>query len=190
MSNVLADDVLVVNRNWQAIDVCSVETAFCNIVRGVHTAIDTEYLRPVTLEEWLALPIRPNDKSVGTIHGRVRVPTVIACVTYAKMPPKYPKLSNQGIKERDGARCQVTGELCPNNGSVDHLHPKGRGGAKRSWRNQAWMRKDLNHLKGNRTLEEMGWKLIREPKEPPSVPAMLTIKPRPDKPDWNYFIIR
>lgn len=187
--NVLNDQVLVLNKNWQAVNVCSAEVAFCGLCRGVHTGIDTEGLRPVTFEEWMKLPIRPTDKAIGTIHGPVRVPTVIACVTYAKMPPKYPKLSNQGIKERDGARCQVTGELCPENGSVDHIHPKSRGGHKKSWRNQVWMRRDLNQKKGNRTLDEMGWKLIRPPREPAPVPVMLTIKSRADKPDWDHFLI-
>ena len=171
-----------------AIDTCNVETAFCNIVRGVHTPIDMEEMRPATLQEWMVLPIRPTDRSIGTVHGLIRVPTVIACVRYAQMPKKYPKLNNQGIKRRDGARCQVTGEYCPNNGSVDHVHPKGKGGAKKSWRNQVWMRKDLNHLKGNRTLEEMDWKLLREPKEPPAVPAMLLIEA--EKPDWKHFLIQ
>src|SRR5262245_48675214 len=111
MSNVLNDNVLVLNRNWQAIDTLTVEIALANMVRGVATGIDTESMRPVSLQDWMKLPLRPNDKSIGTIHGRIRIPTVIACVRYADMPKKYPKLSAANIRKRDGNRCQYTNRV-------------------------------------------------------------------------------
>jgi 5-methylcytosine-specific restriction endonuclease McrA len=191
--NLLNDSVLVLNRNWQAIDTTDVATALCDMFRGVATGMDTgegvNALRPVNLAEWLALPIRPQDKFLGTMRGHVRVPTVVVKSSYAKVPMKRPKLNNRGIKDRDHGRCQVTGEYCPDNGSVDHLDPKSRGGARKSWRNLAWMRKDLNSRKGSRTLAEMGWKLIRQPQEPPEVPVTATIHRRPDKPDWDHFLV-
>ncbi len=194
MTNALTDSVLVLNRNWQAIDTADVATALCDMFRGVATGIDTgdesNGLRAVTLEEWLALPIRPGDKSLGTVRGLVRVPTVIAAVNYDKVPKKRPKLDNRGIKQRDNCRCQVTGEFCPDNGSVDHLIPKSRNGAKKSWRNMVWMRRDLNSKKGSRTLGEMGWKLIRQPQEPKEVPVTQLLRRRPDKPDWNHFLVQ
>jgi len=198
MTDALTDSVLVLNRNWQAIDTTDVATALCDMFRGIATGIDTgdesRGFRAVSLAEWLALPIRPvkaghpGDKFLGTVRGQVRVPTVIAAVNYANVPMKRPKLDNRGIKQRDNCRCQVTGEFCPD-GSVDHLIPKSRGGAKKSWRNMVWMRRDLNSKKGSRTLREMGWKLIRPPQEPKEVPITLLIRRRPDKPDWNHFLI-
>lgn len=188
----LNDAVLVLNKNWQAVGVTSVEIAMCGLFRGVATGMDVDgpnELRPVNLAEWLALPIRPQDKALATVRGPVRVPTVIVAINYTKVPKKRPRLDNRGIRERDHGRCQVTGEYCPENGSVDHLTPKSRQGPKKSWKNLAWMRKDLNHLKGNRTLAEMGWTLIRQPKEPPELPVNLLIHRRPDKPDWDHFLI-
>ena len=192
MSDTLKDSVLVLNRNWQAIDTTDVATALCDMFRGVATGIDTgdesSGFRAVSLAEWLKLPIRDQDKFLGSIHGHVRVPTVIVKASYADVPKKRPKLTNRTIGQRDGFRCQVTGEFCPD-GSVDHLIPKSRGGAKKSWRNLAWMRKDLNNKKGDRTLSEMGWKLLRTPQEPPEVPVSLLIRKRPDKPDWEHFLV-
>lgn len=189
MQNVLRESVLVLNRSWQAVDVTDVETAFCNMTRGVCTGMDTELMRPVTMNEWMTLLVRDGDKSIGTLHGRVRVPTVIVAVSYAKVPKKRPKLTNRAIAERDGFRCQVTGEYCPTNGSVDHLVPKSRGGAKKSWKNMAWMKAKVNQKKGDRTLEEAGLTLLRQPFEPPEVPATLLIKKRPDRPEWDSFLI-
>lgn len=187
--NVLQDTVLVLNRNWQAIDTMSVETAFCNLVRGVATAIDTDTLKPVTFEEWRTLPIRPADKAIGTTRGPVRVPTVIACVTFAKMPKKSPKLTTENIRRRDGNRCQYTNRvLGPGEGNLDHVIPQSRGG-KNTWENLAWCDKKVNQEKADKTPEEAGLKLIRRPKAPATVPASMLIERRPDKPEWNHFLI-
>jgi 5-methylcytosine-specific restriction endonuclease McrA len=198
MKSILQEEVLVLNRGWQAIDTTDVATALCDLFRGVATAIDTgnedSGMQAVTLEEWLTLPIRPArpghaaDKWIGTVRSKVRVPTVIVKASYSDIPKRRPKLDNRGIRDRDRCRCQVTGDLCPD-GSVDHLVPRSRGGAKKSWTNMVWMRRDLNGKKGDRTLEEMGWKLRRPPKEPMAVPVSITIRRREDKPDWNHFLI-
>lgn len=190
MNNVLHDQVLVLNRNWQAIDITNVETAFCNLVRNVHTGIDTTNLRTVTFEEWMALPIREGDKTIGTTHGLIRVPTVIACVHYDRMPKKAPKLNSDNIRKRDDNRCQYTNrKLGPGEGNLDHVLPLSRGG-KNTWENLVWSARDVNQEKANRLPEEAGMKLLRKPKAPGTIPAMLLIESRPDKPDWDHFLVK
>jgi hypothetical protein len=147
--------------------------------------MDMGELRPVKWDEWLALPIRLGDRTILSSHGPVRVPTVVGKFTYDQMPKRRPKLDNSGIAARDRRICQVTGEYAPD-GNVDHLDPKGRGGARKSWINQVWMKRELNTTKGCRTLTEMGWKLIRQPFEPKSLPACVFIQPK--HPDWEYFL--
>jgi 5-methylcytosine-specific restriction endonuclease McrA len=189
MSEVLRDAVLVLNRNWQAIDVTDVETAFCNICRGVCTAIDTDSMKPVNLAEWLALPVAHGQKSIGTIHGQVRVPTVIAAVNYAKMPKKRPKLCARTVAERDKNRCQYTGKLLKSHeGNLDHVVPRSRGG-KDTWENLVWAAKEVNTKKADRLPQEAGLTLLSAPKAPKEVPAMLSIKPRAGYPEWNHFLV-
>lgn len=189
MNSVLTDSVLVLNRNWQAIDTMNVETAFCNLVRGVATAIDTDTMRPVTFDEWRNLPIRETDKSVGTTRGPVRVPTVIACVSFDRMPKKTPKLTTANVKKRDGNRCQYTNRvLGPGEGNLDHVIPQSRGGPN-TWENLVWSDKKINQLKGDKTPEEAGLKLQRRPRALREVPAMLLIDRRPDKPEWDQFLV-
>jgi len=66
---------------------------------------------------------------VRTIRGPIRVPTVIVAVNFAKVPKKRPKLCSRTIRERDGNRCQYTGKfLKPEEGSLDHVVPRSRGG--------------------------------------------------------------
>src|SRR3989442_2263493 len=91
--------VLVLNRNWQAIHVRAPQEAFCMMATNVATALDIELgdgaraeaLRPVTWDEWLTLPVRPQDNAVQTVRGPIRVPTVIVAVNFAQGPQKGPQ---------------------------------------------------------------------------------------------------
>ena len=125
--------VLVLNRNWQAIHVRTPQEAFCMMATNVATALEIEFgdgaraeaLRPVTWDEWITLPVRPQDNAVQTVRGQIRVPTVIVAVNFAKVPKRRPKLCAKKIRERDGNRCQYTGKvLKPEEGSLDHVVPR------------------------------------------------------------------
>src|SRR5436309_9078557 len=96
--------VLVLNRNWQAINVRTLQEAFCMKATNVATGLDIEYdaadesaesarstllaprFMPRPWEEWITLPIRDQDEAVHTVRGPIRVPTVIVAVNYAKVP--------------------------------------------------------------------------------------------------------
>jgi 5-methylcytosine-specific restriction endonuclease McrA len=163
MSSILNKSVvLVLNRNWQAINVRTPQEAFCMMATNVATGLEIEgedQIRPVKWDEWIQLPVRPEDQFVRTVHGQIRVPTVIVAVNYARVPKKRPKFSARGIRERDGNRCQYTGAvLKPEEGSIDHVVPRSRGGPN-SWDNCVWASKRVNAHKGNRLPDELGLKL-------------------------------
>src|SRR6266403_852331 len=153
MTNILTKaTVLVLNRNWQAINVRTPQEAFCMMAINVATALEIEaenHIRPVTWDEWITLPIRPQDNAVRTVRGPIRVPTVIVAVNFAKVPKKRPKLCARTIRERDANRCQYTGKLLrPEDGSLDHVVPRSRGG-KDTWENLVWSSKAVNTRKAN-----------------------------------------
>ena len=146
--------VLVLNRNWQAINIRTAADAFCQLATNAATALDIELgegeaaraetLRPVTWAEWITLPVRAGDNFVRTARGAIRVPTVIVAVNFARVPKKRPKLNSRTIRERDGNRCQYTGRLLhPDEGSLDHVLPRSRGG-RDTWENLVWSSKDVN----------------------------------------------
>jgi hypothetical protein len=86
--------VLVLNRNWQAINVRTPQEAFCMMATNVATGLEIEsedHIRPVTWEEWIHLPIREQDEAVRAVRGPIRVPTVIVAVNYAKVPKQRPR---------------------------------------------------------------------------------------------------
>jgi 5-methylcytosine-specific restriction endonuclease McrA len=184
--NVLRRPVLVLNRNWQAVNVTNVETALVDCAKGARTAVDTTDMRPMTWDEWVALPIRETDEVIHTPRLLVRVPTVIVASTYDRMPKSRPKLSRKGIAERDGYRCGYTGVHCPD-GNLDHVMPRSRGG-RDTWENLVWSAKDVNQAKADRTPQEAGLHLRIKPTAPKEVVACALIKP--EHPDWVPFLVR
>jgi 5-methylcytosine-specific restriction endonuclease McrA len=203
--------VLVLNRNWQAINVRTPQEAFCmmatNVATGLeieledssesesdsfrtpHSALRTRNIRPVTWEEWITLPIRDQDEAVHTVRGQIRVPTVIVAVNYAKVPKKRPKLCARTIRERDGNRCQYTGRLLhPDEGSLDHVVPRSRGG-KDAWENLVWSAKEVNQRKADRLPHEAGLKLLSTPRAPKELPVSALLLNRAEVEDWKLFLV-
>lgn len=182
--------VLVLNRNWQAINTRTPADAFCQMASNVATAldIDGENIRPVVWDEWLTLPIREQDNAIQTVRGAIRIPTIIVALNFARVPKKRPKLCAKSIRERDGNRCQYTGKLLrPDEGSLDHILPRSRGGAD-TWENLVWADKEVNARKANRLPHEAGLKLLAAPRAPKELPVTALIRNAPGIPDWDYFV--
>src|SRR5438552_11879340 len=183
--------VLVLNRNWQAINIRTPAEAFCQMATKVATALEIEgddYMRPVLWDEWITLPIRRQDNAVKTVRGPIRVPTVIVAVNFAKVPKKRPKLCARNIRERDDNRCQYTGKLLKvDEGSLDHVLPRSRGGAD-SWENLVWSSKAVNARKGNRLPHEAGLKLLTVPRAPKELPVTALLRNAHGVADWKLFV--
>ncbi len=183
--------VLVLNRNWQAINVRTPMDAVCQLATGVATALDIEgenQIRPVPWNEWLILPIRSSDEVIHTVRGPIRMPTVIVVVNFAKVPKKRPKFSAKTIRERDGNRCQYTGKILkPDEGNIDHVLPRSRGGQD-VWENCVWASKEVNSRKGNRLPEEAGLKLLSVPRVPKELPVTALIRNTHDITEWKLFL--
>jgi 5-methylcytosine-specific restriction endonuclease McrA len=183
--------VLVLNRNWQAINIRTPQDAFCQMATNVATALDIEggsQIRPVTWEKWITLPVREGDYAVRTARGAIRVPTVIVAVNFAKVPKKRPKLCSRTIRDRDGNRCQYTGKLLkPDEGSLDHVLPRSRGGAD-SWENLVWSSKEVNTRKGDLLPHEAGLKLLSVPRAPKELPVTALIRNAHRVAEWKLFL--
>ena len=183
--------VLVLNRNWQAINIRTPAEAFCQMATNVATALEIDganHIRPVIWDEWITLPIRDGDNAVQTVRGPIRVPTVIVAVNFAKVPKKRPKLCAKTVRERDGNRCQYTGKLLrAGEGSLDHVLPRSRGG-RDEWGNLVWADRAVNARKGNRLPHEAGLKLLTVPRAPKELPVTALIRNAHDIVDWKLFV--
>lgn len=183
--------VLVLNRNWQAINVRTPAEAFCQMATDVATALDIredESMIPTQWEDWKHLPVRERDFSVGTAHGPVRVPTVVVLSRFAKVPMKRPKFNARNLWERDGGRCQYTGRILrPGEGNIDHVVPRSRGG-ETSWENCVIAAREVNSRKANRTPEEAGLQLLNPPSAPRELPVTMLLRNVHGIPEWEPFL--
>ncbi len=107
-------------------------------------------------------------------------------VNYAKVPKKRPKLCARTVRERDNNRCQYTGRMLrPDEGSLDHVVPRSRGG-KDVWENLVWSAKK----KADRLPHEAGLKLLSVPRAPKELPVSALIRNPSEVEDWKLFLVR
>lgn len=182
--------VLVLNRNWQAINVRTPAEAFCQMATDAATGLDIGdgAMTPVRWSDWLKLPVRERDHCVATPRGMLRVPTVIVLARFSKVPRRRPNFSARTLWARDGGICQYTGrKLGPGEGNIDHVVPRSRGGPT-SWENCVLAHREVNSRKGNRLPQEAGMRLLRVPVAPKELPVTLLIKNHHDIEDWRPFL--
>ncbi|MGV9885167.1 HNH endonuclease [Streptomyces sp. NPDC003006] len=100
----------------------------------------------------------------------IPVPRVIRLCRYVRVPfRRQAPWSRRGVLVRDQHRCAYCGRRAT---TVDHVVPRSKGGAD-SWLNTVASCAMDNHRKANRTPEEAGMPLLRQPFEPTPADAML-----------------
>lgn len=189
--NPLKSEVLVLNRNWQAVRSQPAHRAFKLMCKDAATALNIENkdeMYPVKWEDWINLPVRNGDQFISSSKLRVRVPKVIILQHYDKMFFKEYKYSNQGVWERDKGTCQYCGKkLRRPEGNIDHVIPRDLGG-KTTWENCVVSCMHENSMKANRTPEQAGLKLIRKPEAPKKRAASLHIRNPQGYWEWDMFL--
>ncbi|MGA1158682.1 MAG: HNH endonuclease [Candidatus Nanopelagicaceae bacterium] len=96
-------------------------------------------------------------------NGSLSLPAVIRLHKFVKIPYRHTvPLSRRAIFARDGGRCVYCAATAT---SIDHVVPKSRGGD-HTWDNVVSACHKCNHLKADKTLKELGWRLRSIPREP------------------------
>lgn len=100
------------------------------------------------------------------IHGPslvIELPLSVALREYVHIPYRADnKVTRQGVLRRDRNTCVYCGRRAQ---TIDHVLPKSRGGSDH-WINLVAACHSCNGYKDNRTPEEAGMTMIREPFEP------------------------
>jgi 5-methylcytosine-specific restriction endonuclease McrA len=105
----LERNVLVLNRLWQAVNVCSARRAFMLLCSGqaqvVHT--DDGHFLTHDFASWRDFSSRePSEEMVNTVSLKVRIPKVIVLLLFDRIPRKEVKFTRHNIYERDKNTCQ------------------------------------------------------------------------------------
>lgn len=186
--------VLVLNRNWQPVNIVGVRRAFSLLWQDHARVIDTfsGSFSPLGATDWIAISLesqpRPGWETISTVRFNLLVPKVLLLNEFDRMPMTEVKFNRENIFVRDQYTCQYTGRRCrPSELTLDHVIPRERGG-KTSWENIVTCTREVNNLKANRLPHEAGLKLIRKPRRPRWRPFVSVVMDSPMEKDWAHFL--
>jgi 5-methylcytosine-specific restriction endonuclease McrA len=191
-SSYLNQQVLVLNRLWQAVNVCSAKRALTLLFEGraqvVFSMTDGSF-QTFSFSEWQDFSHRqPDSESIHTISFRIRIPRVILLALFDRLPKKEVKFTRHNIFERDRNTCQYCGHIFERKDlNLDHVIPRDRGGPT-SWENIVCSCIPCNTKKANCTPQEAGMRLIRKPKRPKWRPFVQVSFGLPYHDSWKHFL--
>lgn len=166
VAKVLQRPTLVLNRNWQPVRVATVARALVLLWNETARVVDPEDFQLYTWADWSRLKPRADEPFVQAVRFRLRVPEVITLSGYDRLPLGAVTFSRRNVFKRDHYTCQYCGgqpggaEL-----TIDHVVPRSQGGVS-SWENCVLACMACNKRKADRTPEQAGMKLRREPVRP------------------------
>ena len=188
----LHQQVLVLNRLWQAVNICSVRRAITLLFQGhaqvVQNSADGSF-RTFDFCEWHDFSIQePHPESIHTISFKLRVPRVIMLLMFDRLPKKEVKFTRLNIFERDKNTCQYCGKVFDRRDlNLDHVIPRDRGGPT-NWENIVCSCIPCNTRKANRSPQEAGLHLVRKPKRPKWRPFVQVNIGFPYHESWKHFL--
>jgi len=186
----LTNGVLVLNRNWMAIHVCSVQRAISLLVQDLAQVVADDY-QTHTFDSWREVSQHVEQNGQRFIHStsfRMAVPEVIILTRFHRIPPRTVKFNRRNIYIRDNHTCQYCGarpgrELL----TIDHVLPRSRGG-KSEWENVVLACQSCNARKGSRLLENSGMRLAKPPRKPHWIGIVSHMLKCQDRPSWQRYV--
>jgi 5-methylcytosine-specific restriction endonuclease McrA len=165
----MAGNVLVLNQNYEPLNVCHPRRAFVLVERGKAEVLEhgTHAWRSAT-RSW-------------------PLPSVIRLIYMIKRPRPQMRLSRREVFNRDRFTCQYCGKRGSRDLTLDHVVPRHKGG-RHTWDNLVTACKACNHRKAARTPAEARMHLLREPFQP-RVSSYYVVYPYLDREEeWRKFV--
>jgi 5-methylcytosine-specific restriction endonuclease McrA len=192
MSSYLNQHVLVLNRLWQAVNVCTVRRALSLLFEGHAQVVmgdDDGDFHTFDFRQWRDFSQQePHPESIHTVSFKIRIPRVILLVVFDRLPRKEVKFTRHNIFERDRNTCQYCGQAFDRRDlNLDHVVPRDRGGPT-TWENIVCSCIECNTHKANRTPGEAGMRLIRKPKRPKWRPFVQVSVGIAQHDSWKHFL--
>lgn len=187
----LSQGVLVLNKNWVAVHVCSVRRAITLVVSDLARIVGNDYAVH-DFNSWREVSCEVERNGNHYIHTpgyRVMVPEVILLSGFGKVPPRCIKFNRRNIYLRDHYTCQYCHARPPREElTIDHVMPRSRGG-KSVWENVVLACQRCNMRKANRTPEEANMLLPRgTPKRPQWMAMVKHSLKQMEHSTWQRFV--
>lgn len=164
----MIEHVLVLNANFEPINVCNIRRALGLILTDK------------------ASMILNGRGYIQAVNRAYPIPSIIRLEKMVHRPRPRVKLNRREIFRRDNYTCQYCGRHSTDL-TIDHVIPRHMGG-KHEWTNVVAACSHCNHHKGGRTLEEANMRLLRHPKEPPASAEYVFGHHLVEYVEWEPFI--
>ncbi len=168
-SSVVNKPVLMLNQNYEPLNICRVRRAVVLIYRGKADMLEN---------------------GAGFLHSAERLvplPSVIRLANQVKRPRLERKLTRHEIFNRDEFTCQYCGKQTQQL-TIDHVMPRYRGG-EHTWENVVSACVSCNHRKAGRTPEQAGMKLLHVPARPYNkVPFHVPFRYLQSHDSWSKYL--
>lgn len=148
-----ARDVLVLNSNFEPLNVCNARRAMSMLLLGK------------------AETIVAHDEPMRTAKGAVDAPSVVKMRYQVRRPMPQLRLSRHAVLARDDYTCQYCGIKTRQEMTIDHILPRWAGGP-HTWDNLVACCRRCNLRKGDKTPQQANMKLARKPKRPHFIPYL------------------
>ena len=159
---------LVLNQNYEPLNVCSVRRAFVLVYRGKAEVLEDA------------------DERIHGVGRLFQLPSVIRLSQHVRRPQPRLRLTRREVFARDQQRCQYCGRKNPDL-TLDHVRPRHRGGL-HEWGNVVAACVRCNHRKAGRTPHEAGMRLPREPVRPVATYSAMFGRYLDRYREWHPFL--
>ncbi len=127
-----------------------------------------------------AVPVTDGDGLLRSTSTVLVAPAVVRLTRFVRVPFRAQvSLTRRAVFARDGGRCVYCGVAAT---TIDHVVPRSRGGG-HVWENVVAACTRCNHIKADRSLSDLGWRMRRHPHAPHGV-AFRVLGHRTPDPRW------
>ena len=166
MIPVLKRPTLVLNRNWQAVHIATVSRALVMLYRDAARVVDPRDYQTYDWSDWARQRPAEGDAFVQGVSLQIRVPEVLTLTEYDAVPTASVAFSRRNIFKRDKFTCVYCGvQPGTDELTIDHVTPRAHGGQS-TWDNCVLACLTCNHRKADRTPEQAGMRLRKQPQRP------------------------
>jgi 5-methylcytosine-specific restriction endonuclease McrA len=160
--------VLVLNQNYQPLNICRARRAVVMIWRGKAEVVEnnSDVMRSACID--------------------IPVPSVIRLVYLIRRPPIRLKLSRREVFLRDRFTCQYCSKQTRDL-TIDHVIPRRLGG-EHSWENVVSACRACNQKKAGRSPQEASMRLLRPPAAPRPVMYSFRRDGFHNHPEWLKYV--
>ena len=131
-----------------------------------------------------AVPVAEGDTVLHASTRSVRVPSVLRLTRFVRVPYRGTvPLTRKAVFARDEGRCVYCGAAAT---SLDHVVPRSRGG-QHVWENVVSACGRCNHVKADRHVADLGWRLRCAPAQPVG-PAWRILGTGRTDPSWAPYL--